>query len=132
MQHRTKLLSIILLPLFVAACHPGLTPADPQAAVALKADGVVIRVNEFQGALIQYCGPGPQCAPNTVDTNTFRELLQACIDLRAVLKTTPQGWQASAKAIWGRVSNNPRVLPLKTNPAISAAFSAVDAILGGL
>lgn len=120
----------IILAASVWACHPGLTPADPKAAQALKADAVVIRVNEFQSALIQWCGPGPECAANTIDTSRFREILTLCIDLRRTLRAVPDGWPATVKAAW--VGASPKLDPLRKNPVIAASLLAVDAVLGSI
>jgi len=95
----------------------------------LQADEIVIRVNELQGAVIQACGAGPQCQPGSLPTATARQIVQGMIDLRTVLKSLPDGWQASVRATWAQVK--PRFAGI-TNPVILSAFAAVDALLGGI
>ncbi len=124
------LVCLVALP----ACASHVTPADPLAARRVRLDAVGIRVNEFQSALIQWCGPGPNCAVNTVDTFVFRDLLTVCIDIRRTLRAAATDadpvWIPTVKAAW--VGVKPKLDPLRSNPAISAAISAVDAIIGGL
>ena len=124
-------LLILILPLFLLTegCAHKTVGATPTAQTTLNADAVVVRVNEFQAAVIQYCGPGPSCAPNTIATPLFREVIQACIAARTVLKTVPSGWQASVKATWAQLKPK---LAAVMNPAIQAAFSAADSLIGAL
>jgi hypothetical protein len=119
---------VLALGLAVSSCAK-VTPATPKAAAAIKADAVVVRVNELQAAVIDYCGPAPECAPNTIPTNTARDVVKALIDVRTTLKATPEGWQATVKAGW--VVAKSRLVGI-TNPAIVAALSAGDALIGGL
>ncbi len=112
----------------VGACAK-ITPETPKAAAAIKADAVVVRVNELQAAIIDYCGPAPQCAPGTIDTNVARDVVKTMIDVRKVLKTVPQGWQMSVKEAWTVAKTR---LAGVTNPAIVAALAAGDALIGGL
>lgn len=122
---------VLALALFLAvpACAPkNVTPETPRAASAITADQIVIRVNELQAAVIQACGPARTCAPGTIDTAVADEIVRACIDLRQVLRSVPDGWQAATRATWTRVK--PR---LNTNDVvITAAINAVDALIGGL
>ena len=122
---------IVLLPLLfvLSGCAKNVVPENPSAAAAIGADAVVIRVNEVQAATIQYCGPAPTCAPGTLDTNLARTLVQTCIDLRATLKSVPDGWKASVKTTWATA--RPRFASI-TNPAIVAALSALDLAIGAL
>lgn len=106
-----------------------LTPETPKAATALKADAVVVRVNELQAALIEACGPDAQCRPDSLDTNLFRTLISGCIDLRTVLRATPEGWRETVRASWAQTK--PKFAGI-TNPAIVAALGLVDAAIGGL
>lgn len=119
---------IVILALLASACAK-VTPETPKAAAAITADAVVVRVNEVQAAVIDYCGPAPQCAPGTIDTNTAREVVKAMTDLRTVLKAVPAGWQASVKAGWTQAKI--RLVGI-TNAAIVAAIAALDVLIGGL
>lgn len=114
---------------FAPACNKKVTGATPVATAALGADAVVVRVNELQAATIQYCGPAPQCAPNTIDTQLARQIVQTSIDLRQTLKAVPNGWQATVKTAWAQA--RPRFASI-TNPAIVAALAGVDIVIGGL
>jgi hypothetical protein len=120
---------MLVLALCLSASCAKVTPATPKAGAAIKADAVVIRVNELQAAVIDYCGPAPQCAPNTIPTNTAHDVVKTLMDVRSVLKATPQGWQASAKEGWAVAKAR---LVGVTNPAIVAAMAAVDSLIGGL
>ncbi len=124
-----KRLIVIALLCTAPACSHKVTGATPVAQAALNADAIVIRVNELQAAVIQACGPAPQCQPNSLSTALARDLVQTCLDLRATLKAVPAGWQATVRAAWQQA--RPRFNPV-TNPAILAALAAVDVILGGL
>ncbi len=125
----------ILLALALAlAILPGcaskkLTPETPVAAAALKADAVVIRVNELQASVIEACGPAPECQPNSIPTATAREAVKAMIDIRTVLRTTPAGWQATVKSTWAQVKQR---LGSVTNPAILSAVALVNAAVEAL
>lgn len=119
----------LLCVLAFSGCNKKVTGATPTAQAALTADAVVIRVNELQAATIQYCGPAPTCAPDTLDTNLARQIVQTLIDLRATLKAVPAGWQATVKQAWAQA--RPRFAAV-TNPAIVAALAAVDLAIGSL
>ena len=123
-----KRLILILSLVAVSACAK-VTPATPKAGAAIKADAIVIRVNELQATVIDYCGPAPQCAPGTIPTNTARDAVAALMDVRKFLLQTPNGWQASTKAAWSVAKAR---LAGVTNPAILAALAAVDVLIGGL
>jgi hypothetical protein len=114
---------------FSGCAHPKLTPETPKAAVAMRADSFVVRVNELQAAVIQVCGVGPQCIPGSIDTNLARDIVQAMIDIRTVLAETPDGWQAAVKRIWMQI--RPRFSGVY-NVAIQSAFGLVDALVGAL
>jgi hypothetical protein len=121
--------AILATVLMGCAPVPGPTPATPRAAAAITADAVVVRVNEVQAALIDYCGPAPECAPGTLPTATAREAVQLLIDVRSILKTAPDGWQAAAKAAWARARLR---LDGVTTTALALAIGAADALFAGL
>jgi len=125
------LLAIVLALSVLPGCaSKKLTPADPVAAAALKADAIVIRLNEVQGAAIQACGPEPECRPEGgISTPLFRDLLRTFIKVRTTLKTVPVGWQATVKTAWQEARPSFNAV---TNPAIIAALGLVDALIGGL
>jgi hypothetical protein len=123
------LLALVLTGATLSGCAGKVVGATPTATAALKADAVVIRVNELQGTVIQACGPAPQCQPGSLSTSLARDIVQVCIDLRTTLKAVPVGWQATARAAWAQA--RPRFAAV-TNPAILAALSAVDALLSGM
>ncbi len=112
-----------------ASCPKKVTGDTPIATAALTADAIVIRVNELQATVIQACGPAPQCQPNSLSTPLARDLVQTCIDLRTVLRATPYGGPAAARAAWAQA--RPRFKTV-TNPAIVAALVALDTYLGGI
>lgn len=126
---RVLLLILALIAPIEAGCHKNLTFETPKAQAAMRADDIVVRVNELQAAVIQACGPDPVCQPNGIDTNTARAIVQASIDIRAVLKSTPDGWQATVKTAWAQIK--PRFAGI-TNVAIQAAFGLVEAAIGAL
>lgn len=129
-MHRNKRASVVLLVLLIAAaCHHNVTPENPRAAQALAADAVVVRVNELQAAVIQACGAGPECQPNSLSTSLARDIVQTSIDLRTTLKAVPDGWRLTVKTAWNQAK--PR-FALIANPAIQAALAAVDGLIGGL
>jgi len=106
-----------------------LTPETPVAAAAMKADAVVIRVNELQAAVIEACGPAPECQPNSIPTATARDVVKAMIDLRTVLRSTPAGWQATVRSTWTQAKAR---LAGVTNPAILSAIALVNAAVEAL
>ncbi len=121
---------IILSLIFcLSACSHNVTSDTARGTAALRADAVVIRINEVQAAVIQACGPGPECAPNTIPTNAAREIVKACIDLRTAARSVPDGWQATVKTLWATAK--PKIIGLN-NAVITAAASAADALIGGL
>lgn len=124
---------VLCLPLLCllafAGCNKQVTGATPMANAAIAADAVVIRVNELQAATIQYCGPAPQCAPGTIDTQLARQIVETSIALRQTLKAVPAGWQATVKSAWKQA--RPKFASIQ-NPAIVAALAAVDLAVGAL
>jgi hypothetical protein len=106
-----------------------LVPETPKAAAGMKADAVMQRVYELERSVIAACGQEPQCAPNSLDTPLARAIVQSCVDMAAVLRVAPEGWQAAVRAIWAQI--RPK-LSMVTQPAIMASFGVVDALLGGL
>lgn len=118
------------LALFSPACaHGKVTPETPVAAAALKADAVVIRVNELQSTVIDACGPATECQPGSLPTATARAIVQTCIDLRTTLKAVSAGWQATVKTAWAQAQS--RFVSV-TNPAVLAALALVQAAVEGL
>lgn len=127
---RLLCLPLVCLLVFSApACNKKVTGATPIAQAAITADAVVIRVNELQAATIQYCGPAPTCAPGTIDTQLARQIVETSIALRQTLKAVPSGWQATVKQAWAQA--RPKFASVQ-NPAIVAALSAVDLVIGSL
>lgn len=129
MKRLLYLLLLCVLLVSAPACAKKVTGATPVANAALAADAVVIRVNELQAATIQYCGPAPQCAPGTIDTQLARLIVSTSIDLRQTLKAVPAGWQATVKQAWAQA--RPKFATV-TNPAIVAALAALDLAVGAL
>lgn len=125
-----KYVYALMLALALTGCaSKKLTPETPLAATALKADAIVIRVNELQASVIEFCGPAPECQPNSLPTATARDIVKGLIALRTVLKSTPAGWQATAKTTWAEVQ--PKFAGV-TNPAILSAIALVKAAVEGL
>lgn len=111
------------------ACHKKVTGATPKAEAALRADAVTLRVNELQAAVIEACGPSPQCAPNSINVDLARQIVKTCIDIRTVLKSVPDGWAASVKSAWAQGRQR---LDMVQDPVIRAAIAAVDAVVAQL
>lgn len=128
-MRRVKQSVLFVLVALTVACGPKTISDSPRGNAALKADAVVIRVNELQAVVIQACGPAMTCAPGTLSTDLARAIVQTCIDVRTTAKAVPDGWQASVKVAWTQAK--PRFASV-TNVAIQAGISAVDAIIGGL
>jgi len=125
---------ILILALVASGCAK-VTPESPKAAAAIKADEVVLRVNELQAATITACWPDgvpkAECAPGGIKTAAARELVKVAIDVRSVAKAVPTGWQASVKAAWTQAK--PRITALGPFPqAIQIAFGLADVLIGGL
>lgn len=119
----------LCLSIGYSACAPKVTPETPKAAAAITADAIVVRVNELQAAVIQACGPERTCAPNTISTALADDIVRTSISLRTTLKAVPNGWQETVKTAWTQAK--PRFAGI-TNPAIAAALTGVDTIIGGL
>lgn len=98
---------------------------SPQAAVAFKADQIVVRVNELQRAATAANAAG------SLDTNLTRQIVTWTVAADKILKDTPQGWVATLKASWEQVKQNVNLRTI-TQPAIQLAFTAVDALIGAL
>jgi len=125
---------VLALGLAVSSCAK-VTPATPKAAAAIKADEVVLRVNELQAATITACWPDgvpkADCVPGGISTAAARELVKAAIDVRTTAKAVPEGWQATVKTAWAQA--RPRITALGTlPPAVMIALQLVDALIGGL
>jgi hypothetical protein len=122
---------VLFLALFVVGCaNKTVTPATPKAADALKADAIVLRVNELQATVIEACGPGLECqAGGGIETGMARSIVQASIDVRGVLRRLPDGWRATVKQTWATLHEK---LVMPTSSAIAMALSFVDALIGGL
>lgn len=125
-----KILLVLTVILSTAACHKHMIPATPAVAIVLNTDDVVIRVNELQAVLIEACGPAVECRPNIgFTTIQFRSAIQGIIKLRNTLRSTADGWRATARTGWAETKT---YLTNITNPVIVAALSVVDAMIGGL
>lgn len=128
-------LAVTLALLTVIGACAKVTPETPKAAAAIKADEVVLRINELQAATIAACWPDgvqkPECAPGGISTTASREIVKAAIDIRMVAKAVPTGWQAAVKAAW--VQAKPRIVALGPFPqAVTLAIGFVDTLIGGL
>lgn len=129
-RSRARLPLLLVLLLVLPGCLGSKnTPATPGAAAAMKADEVVIRVNELQAVLSDACGPQPECQPGSLPTATFREALKAFTTIRTTLRSVPDGWRATVQSAWRDAKGRLQGL---TNPAILAALGLVDALIGGL
>lgn len=120
-----KYLIPFVLALTLAGCAPPATVVTPQGQIAFKADQVVVRVNELMNASIA----ANAAVPPALDTNTTRTIVTWCIAADQTLAATPTGWQATLQTGWTATKGK---LPAITNPAILAAISAVDVVLGAI
>ncbi len=111
---------IIACCLALSACAPPPTVTTPQGQLAYKADQIVVRVNELMNAAIAANASG------ALDTNTTRTIVQFTVAADQTLASTPNGWQATVLTAWAATKAK---LPVIQNPAILAAFSAVDIVL---
>ena len=112
------------------ACAGKVTGATPIASAAIKADAVVIRVNELQNAAMAACGtPSGDCQPGGISRALAVEIVADCVSLNQVLRTVPAGWQASVKASWAQAKARIGVV---SNPAVAAALGVLDGLIGGL
>lgn len=130
----TRWLLILMLAALPLGCAK-VTPETPKAAAAIKADEVVLRVNELQAATITACWPDgvpkADCALGGISMAAARELVKAAIDVRTVAKAVPAGWQASVKASW--LQAKPRITALGPfPPAVQIALGFADVLIGGL
>lgn len=118
---------LLLLPLLVlagtAACHAPVTIVTPQGKVAYAADQIVLRVNELQNAAIAAEASG------ALPTATARIIVQFAVSADRILAAAPSGWQATLAASWAQTKTQ---LPPIQNPALVAAISALDIVIGGL
>lgn len=121
-RRRTALMLVLVVMWACAKAPPNLSP---QGQVAFKADQIVLRVGELQNAATQANAGG------ALDEATTRTIVTWTVSAAQILKTTPAGWQAALVSSWTAVKGN---LPLRsiTNPTVQLAFTAVDAIIGGL
>lgn len=115
------LLALLLLGTPLATgCHPPATIVTDPGKRAYTADQVVVRVNELQNAAIAANANG------SLPEATTRTIVEFCVSADQTLAATPQGWQATLTAAWAETKAK---LPPITNPAITAAISAVDVVL---
>lgn len=127
-----RLALVVVLLAGSAACgHPNQTPATPRAAALIRADDVVLRVNELQATIIEWCaaGTGATCQPGTIDTALARRLVSACLDVRRVARSAVDGWPAAVRTAWATAKTKFAGI---ANPLVVAAVAAVDALIGGL
>ena len=114
---------ILILALSFVACTPKpVTITTPAGATAFTADAAVVRVNELMNAAIS-ANHG-----NALDTPTTRIIVTFCVDADTVLAKTPAGWQATDKSAWAIAK--PKIVT--TNPTITLALAAADAVIQGL
>lgn len=107
------------------ACHAPVTITTPAGQAAYRADQIVMRVNELQNAAIAANSASPKQLPD----QTTRVIVQFCLSADQTLAATPNGWQATLKASWAATKAQ---LPVINNPAVVAAMSAVDVVIGGI
>lgn len=103
-----------------AACHAPVSIQTPQGKAAYSADQIAIRVNELQNAAIQANAAG------ALPEATTRTIVKFAVSADTTLRAVPQGWQATVAQAWTAAK---AALPPLTNPAVSAAVSAVDVVL---
>lgn len=103
------------------ACAAPVTVTTPQGRAAYTADQVVVRVNELMHAAIRANAGGGLPEPTT------RTIVEWAVATDKVLATAPAGWQALVAASWDTAK---RKIGTPANPAIVAAMSAVDVVLG--
>jgi hypothetical protein len=107
----------------VACAHPNTSGLTPAGQTAYKADLVVLRVNELENAALQANAQGGLAiAP-------AKTIVQFCVTADQVLKTTPSGWTVTLQTSWDLTK---KALGTVSNPAVSAAMSAVDVVLAAL
>jgi len=120
-----KYILSLALVVTLAGCSAPVTITTPQGQTAYRADQVVVRVNELQNAAIA----ANQATPKVLDDATARILVQFCVAADQTLAATPAGWQTTVKTAWASTKAQ---LPTITNPTVSAAIAAVDALMGAL
>jgi len=126
MKRLILILVLLFAPAVLGCASKKLTPETPKAAVAMKADAVVIRLNELQAAVIQSCVTDDACVASGIGKDLARLVVQTCIDIRSTLRDVPNGWQATARTAWAQVRSR---LALVRNPVIQSVFALVDAAL---
>lgn len=106
-----------------AACHAPVTIVTPQGQTAYTADQIVVRVNELMNAAIA------ANASNALPTATTRTIVTFAVDADKVLASTPAGWPATLAVSWAAAKAQ---IGAVNNPAIVAAMSAVDVVIGAI
>lgn len=103
------------------ACHAPVTITTPQGKAAYTADQIVVRVNELQNAAIKAEAGG------ALPTATTRTIVEFAVAADKTLAATPAGGAATVAVAWQQTKLK---LAGVSNPAILAAMSAVDVVLG--
>lgn len=116
-------LGVVLMSLSVSACHAPVTIVTPQGQTAYTADQIVVRVNELMNAAIA------ANASNALPTATTRTIVTFAVDADKVLASTPAGWPATLAVSWAAAKAQ---IGAVNNPAIVAAMSAVDVVIGAI
>lgn len=118
-----RLFFVLLLACSTVTCSPPKTIQTAQGKTAYSADQVAVRVNELENTAIQANAGGG------LPVQTTRTIVDFCVTADQTLAQTPSGWLASVTMLWQATKAR---LPPVSNPALVAAMSAVDVVLGVL
>lgn len=117
-----RVYEIIIALLLISACAAKTYETD-KARQADKANEIVLRVNELQRAAISANASG------AVDVNTTTIIVQFTVDANVILKTIPNGWQATLRTSWTTAKSK---FPPNLNLAVKASVDLVDSLIGAL
>lgn len=117
---RLRISALALIVGLSLGCHAHVTIVTPQGRTAYTADQIGVRVNELENAAITANGS------NVLPLATTRTIVEFAVAADKTLAATPTGWSATLAVAWNQAKAKIGVV---TNPAVSAAMSAVDIVL---
>lgn len=114
------LLLAAVLGVGLATCAPKMLVLTPQGQVAYTATEIGKRIGELGDAAISASKNGS--LPDTISV----PIVLFCYHTLKTLEETPNGWQQTVATAWASLK---ATIGAPTNPALAAAWGAVDVIL---
>jgi hypothetical protein len=117
---------------FVGAWTPSCASAPvsvttPQGKAAFAADQVLTRIEEVENAVIAAATPDAT-GHVAIPKPTANLIVGFCGDAAAAIKSTPDGWLATARTAWGVIKLH---IPPADLPKVQGYVISIDLLLAG-